>query len=282
MLKAPLVSVLRAVGKQLDKIGRSLEVNGAIERLQPSTRNIALKTRGAPEFNEVSFIAPSATVVGKVKLGTSSSVWYGAVVRGDVNSITIGNDVFIGDNSMIHCSGGNIMDVCPTVIGNRVVIGAHATIHGATLHDESRVEDRATVLDGAVISKHSVVAAGALVPNGKVIPSGQLWAGVPAKFVRDLTAAEIAGFAVSALKMSEWAAVHQHECSKSWQTIEEDEEFLDQQNSRHPEYFQPLSDEMRSKNAGEVEGHQVPGRIFNSKLSANDIGDCRENSYKQN
>ena len=191
--------------------------------VQPSTRNVTLKNRGAPELKGVSFIAPTATVVGQVKLGTSSSVWYGAVVRGDVNSITIGNDVCIGDNAMVHCSGGGVMDISPTVIGNRVVIGAHATVHGATLQDESRVGDRATVLDGAVISKHSAVAAGSLVPNGKVIPSGQLWAGVPAKYVRDLTAAEIADFAVSALKMSEWAAVHQHECSKTWQVIEEDE-----------------------------------------------------------
>jgi carbonic anhydrase/acetyltransferase-like protein (isoleucine patch superfamily) len=247
--------------------------------VQPSTRNVTLKNRGAPELTGVSFIAPSATVVGQVKIGTSSSVWYGAVVRGDVNSITIGNDVTIGDMAMIHCSG--VMGEAPTVIGNRVVVGVGATIHGATLHDESRVEDRATVLDGAVVSKHAVVAAGSLVPNGKVIPVGQLWAGVPVRYVRDLTAAEIAGFSTSAFKLAEWAAVHQHECDKTWQVIEEEEEFLDQQNSRHAEYFQPISDEMRSKNAGEVEGHQVPGRIFNSKISASNAEDCRESSYKQ-
>ena len=241
-----------------------------------------MKGRGggkAPELAGAAFIAPSATVVGQVKIGTGSSVWYGAVVRGDVNSITIGNDVTIGDMAMIHCSG--IGMEAPTVIGNRVVVGVGATVHGATLQDESRVGDRATVLDRAVVSKHSIVGAGSLVPTGKVIPSGQLWAGVPACYVRDLSAAEIAGFSSSAFQLAEWAAVHQHECDKTWQTIEDEEEFLDQQNSRHPEYFQPLSDEMRSKNAGEVEGHQVPGRIFNSRISADDSGvDCREGSYK--
>lgn len=278
MLKAPLISTFRALGKSLDTLGRALELHGHVERLQPATRNIGF--RGvSPDLKNSGFIAPSATIVGQVSVGTSSSVWYGAVVRGDVNTITIGNDVTVGEMAMIHCSG--ISNEAPTTIGNRVVVGVAATIHGATIHDESIIGDRATILDGAIVQSHSIVGAGSLVGYKKVIPSGQLWAGVPAVFIRNLTAAEIANFSVAAIESTEWAALHGHECGKTWQVIEEEEEFLDQQESRNSEYLQPISDEMKSKNMGEIEGHQIPGRIFNSKISATASGeDCREGTYK--
>ena len=100
--------------------------------VQPSTK-IVQYGKDIPVFAG-NFIAPSAAVIGKVNVGKDSSVWYGAVVRGDVNSITIGDGVTIGDRAMIHCSG--IAGDHPTVIGNKVVVGAGAIVHGATLEDD--------------------------------------------------------------------------------------------------------------------------------------------------
>lgn len=213
-----------------------------------------------------SFVAPSAAVLGKVKLGQHSSVWYGAVVRGDVNTITIGEGVSIGDRAMIHCSG--VAGDHPTVIGNNVVVGAGAIIHGAILEDDSMIGAGAQVLDTAIVQRHSIVQAGSLVGSGKVVKSGQMWGGVPAVYIRDLTLEEKNAISAIASDNAQWAKVHAVEINKSWEEVQDASEDFEQERNRAPYYYKRLSDEAKSFKVGEVENHQVPGRVFDSEIIA--------------
>ena len=130
-----------------------------------------------PKINDTSFIAPTAVVAGDVVIGADSSLWFGAVVRGDVNYIRIGDRSNVQDNAVVHCT----KDGNPTLIGNDVTIGHSAIIHACTLEDASFIGMGAIILDGAVVQSRAMVAAGSLVTGGKTVPSGELWAGNPAK-----------------------------------------------------------------------------------------------------
>lgn len=158
---------------------------------------------------------------------------------GDVNTITIGDGSTIGDRVMVHCSGTH-----PTLIGDRVVVGAGAICHGCTLEDESVVGMGAQIMDGAKVQKHAMVAAGAVLSSGKVVPTGQMWAGIPAAYVRDLTAVEIEDIPLLVAENIKWAVIHAEENSKSWQTIELNEYDWEQFEGRDPAYWQRLTTEV--------------------------------------
>ncbi len=136
-----------------------------------------------PNISPKAFIAPGAAVIGDVEIGEDTGVWFGCVIRGDVNTIRIGSRTNIQDGTMIHVT----RHTGPTTIGSNVTIGHAALLHACTLEDTCFVGMRATIMDGVVVETGAWVAAGALVTPGKRIPSGQLWAGSPAKFFRDLT-----------------------------------------------------------------------------------------------
>lgn len=131
---------------------------------------------------EASFVAPNATVRGDVKIGKSSTVLFGAVLRGDADSIRIGDCSNIQDLVCVHADPG-----LPCHIGDRVTVGHGAIVHGATVESDCLIGIRATILNGAVIGKGSVIAAGSLVTEGKVIPPNSLVMGIPAKVVREAT-----------------------------------------------------------------------------------------------
>jgi carbonic anhydrase/acetyltransferase-like protein (isoleucine patch superfamily) len=139
------------------------------------------------------FIAETAVVIGNVEIGAESSIWYGCVVRGDVNTIRIGRRTNIQDGTVIHVSRQKF----PTLIGSDVTIGHRALLHGCTLEDGCFVGLGATVMDGAVVESGAMVAAGALITPGKVVRRGELWGGSPAKLLRSLNEAEAAGFATT-------------------------------------------------------------------------------------
>ncbi|MDI9409658.1 MAG: gamma carbonic anhydrase family protein [Candidatus Pacebacteria bacterium] len=139
-----------------------------------------------PQIATTSFIAPTAVVAGDVTIGENSSLWFGAIVRGDVNFIRIGNRSNLQDNSVVHCT----KDGNPTLIGDDVTIGHSAIIHACTLADACFIGMGAIILDGAIVQSRAMVAAGSLVTGGKIIASGELWAGNPAKKLRDLSDSE--------------------------------------------------------------------------------------------
>lgn len=142
----------------------------------------------SPVIGKDGFIAESAEVLGEVIIGDQCVVWHGAIVRGDIASITIGDRSNVQDNAVVHVSRG-----VPTVIGEDVSIGHNATIHACTIEDNVLVGMGAVVLDHAVIGKNSILGAGTVVGNGKVIPEGSLVLGVPGKVIRGLSAEEIEG-----------------------------------------------------------------------------------------
>ncbi|MDG2319718.1 MAG: gamma carbonic anhydrase family protein [Rhodospirillaceae bacterium] len=144
-----------------------------------------------PTIAKDAFVAPNATLVGAMTIGALSSVWFNVVLRGDVNFIRVGERTNIQDGTIVHVSSRKDH---PTVIGSDVLIGHMAMIHACILEDGCFVGMSATVMDGAVIEAGAMVAAGALVPPGKKVGAGQLWAGTPAKYVRDLTDIEKSAF----------------------------------------------------------------------------------------
>ncbi len=147
-----------------------------------------------PEFDDSCFVAPGADVIGDVRMGSESSIWFQATVRADVNYIDIGERTNIQDNACIHVTN----KTAPTIIGNRVTIGHGAVIHGCTIKDRVLVGIRTVILDEAVIEPDCLIAAGSLVPPGKTMPSNYLCMGSPAKPVRKLTEKEVASIATSA------------------------------------------------------------------------------------
>lgn len=133
------------------------------------------------------FVAPNATVIGDTEIGARSSIWFGVVIRGDVNSIRIGSDTNIQDGSVVHVTRAKFA----TEIGSGVTIGHLALVHGCRLEDHCFVGMQATVMDGCVIESRGMLAAGALLTPGKRIAAGELWAGRPAKLMRRLDTDEL-------------------------------------------------------------------------------------------
>jgi len=227
-------SVLSAVGRMLRETGQLLDRTGC--RLQGlyefretlyRSRPVMSILRESPQLGSNVFVAPSANVIGKVQLGANSSVWYGAIVRGDVAPISIGNNTNIQDNAVIHVSQATqngAKPAHPVMIGSHVTIGHGATVHGATVEDESLIGMGATVLDGAVVERHSMVAAGAVVPPNTRVKAGQVWAGNPAKYLRDLTPEEVAFLSASAGNYVALAGKHREENAKTFEEVERDKQ----------------------------------------------------------
>ncbi|MGO4382874.1 gamma carbonic anhydrase family protein [Specibacter sp. RAF43] len=140
----------------------------------------------APLVHPSAFVAPSAILIGRASLGADSSAFYGVVVRGDTNAITVGAGTNLQDNVVLHADPG-----FPTIIGDGVSVGHGAVVHGCTVEDNCLVGMGATIMNGAVIGAGSLVAGGAVVLEGAVIPPGSLVAGVPGKVRRELTADEL-------------------------------------------------------------------------------------------
>src|SRR5690554_5825313 len=156
-----------------------------------------------PTIDETAWIAPNATLIGNVTLGSESSVFYGAVLRGDVDSITLGARSNLQDNVTVHCDSG-----IPTSIGSGVSVGHAAVLHGCTVEDDCLIGMSATVLNGAVIGSGSLVAAGAVVLEGTIIPPRSLAAGVPAKVRRELTDDEVESLRNNATHYVGYAKTH--------------------------------------------------------------------------
>lgn len=143
----------------------------------------------SPSFGQNCFIAPNATVTGDVVMGDNCSVWFNAVLRGDVNSIRIGNKVNIQDGAIVHCT----YQRTKTIIGDNVTIGHGAIVHGCLIHDNALIGMGAVVMDNVEIGSYSIIAAGAVVLEGVKIEAGSIYAGVPAKKIKDVPKELISG-----------------------------------------------------------------------------------------
>ena len=156
-----------------------------------------------PKIDETAFIAESADVVGQVTIERNANIWYGSVLRGDDNYITVGENTNIQDGSIVHIS-----EKFPTIIGNNVTVGHKSIIHGCEIGDNTLIGMGSIVLDGAKVGEFTLLGAGSLVPPGKEIPSGVLAMGSPAKVIRELSEEEKENLTNSALKYVKLANNH--------------------------------------------------------------------------
>ncbi len=136
-----------------------------------------------PQLGEDCFIAENATIVGEVTMGDQCSIWFNAVVRGDVHFIKMGNKVNVQDGAIIHCT----YKKSPTIIGNNVSIGHNAIVHGCTLKDNVLIGMGSIIMDDCIVESNSIIAAGAVVTKGTIVPSGTVFAGMPAKKIKDIS-----------------------------------------------------------------------------------------------
>jgi carbonic anhydrase/acetyltransferase-like protein (isoleucine patch superfamily) len=157
-----------------------------------------------PQFGNDCFIAPNATIAGDVVMGNECSIWFNAVLRGDVNSIKMGNKVNVQDGAVVHCT----YQKNATNIGNNVSIGHNALVHGCTIHDNVLIGMGSIVMDRCIVHSNSIVAAGAVLTEGTVVEEGTIYAGVPAKKVKDISTdlihGEIDRIANNYIKYASW------------------------------------------------------------------------------
>ena len=142
-----------------------------------------------PSWGKDCFIAPNCTIVGDVEMGVECSVWFNAVVRGDVNSIRIGNKVNVQDGAVIHCT----FKRSKTIIGNNVSIGHNAIVHGCTIHDNVLIGMGSIVMDNAIVNSNTIIAAGSVVLEGTICEAGSIYAGVPAKKIKEISPEKVEG-----------------------------------------------------------------------------------------
>jgi gamma-carbonic anhydrase len=163
-----------------------------------------------PVIHESAFIAPGCRIIGEVIIGPDASIWYNCVIRAEVNYVHIGARSNIQDGSIIHCDGpvSGVPDGFPTIIGEDVLIGHNAMVHGCTLKDRAFVGLSTTIMNGAVIESDAMLAAGAMLTQNKRIETRQLWAGSPARYVRELGEEEIRNMHISVAHYAENAKAH--------------------------------------------------------------------------
>jgi len=196
-----------------------------------------------PLVKQGAWIAPSASVIGDVKLGIYSIIWYGAVLRGDSQHIKIGALSSIGERCVLHNSSRNLKSLKPnsTVIGNRVTIEYGAILNSCQIGDHSKIEAGSILSDGVVVEQNAVVGSGSLVLPGVTIPAGELWSGKPAKFERKLTPEEITDLSTHTETYFELATLQAKEWEKSGETRSMEDEFrrcLDYR--REPKHYYEL------------------------------------------
>lgn len=169
----------------------SNKTGGKFNNLQPNTfMPVLLPVEDKfPQFGKNCFLAPNSTIVGDVITGADCSIWFNAVVRGDVNFIRMGNKVNVQDGAVIHCTYLR----CGTSIGNNVSIGHNAIVHGCTVEDNVLIGMGAIIMDRSVIGSNTIIAAGAVVPEGTICQAESIYAGVPAKKIKDISPEMIQG-----------------------------------------------------------------------------------------
>lgn len=157
-----------------------------------------------PEIHPSVFLAENATLVGDIRVGEGSSIWYNAVLRGDVGAIRIGERTNIQDGAVLHCTTG----LTPTVVGNEIVVGHNAILHGCTIEDHVLIGMGAIVLDEVLVPSNCIIAANALVRQGSILESGYMYAGTPAKKIKALSEFQIERIRSAALHYVENAKLH--------------------------------------------------------------------------
>eukprot|EP01108_Squamamoeba_japonica_P004202 TRINITY_DN3357_c0_g1_i1.p1 TRINITY_DN3357_c0_g1~~TRINITY_DN3357_c0_g1_i1.p1 ORF type:complete len:264 (-),score=150.90 TRINITY_DN3357_c0_g1_i1:23-769(-) len=216
---------VRETGQALDRVGQHMQ--GRLAYVETLSRHRRLAPLGdkRPQLADFAFVAPNSVLVGDVKMGAKSAVYYNSVVRGDVAPVTIGANSVIGDECVVHVSSGNIVGQRnETVIGDNVLVEAGAILHACTVESGAVVQSGAIVLDGAVVESGAIVGPRALVGAGKRVPAGEYWAGSPAAKVRAVTPADIDAANARRTSLMDSAAEHERELAKDGAELYNDKE----------------------------------------------------------
>ena len=180
---------------------RSIINNASARKKMALIKELLGKT---PQIGENTFLAETATVIGDVTMGRDCSIWYNAVIRGDVHFIKMGDKVNVQDNAMLHCT----FEKFPLIIGNNVSIGHNAIVHGCTIKDNVLIGMGAIVMDDCLVESNSIVGAGSVVTQGTHIKSGEVWGGIPARKIKDISSelleGEVNRIANNYVKYSGW------------------------------------------------------------------------------
>eukprot|EP00884_Botryococcus_braunii_P000001 jgi/Botrbrau1/10000/Bobra.0012s0089.1 len=175
-------------------------------------RQLLVLGNRVPALSQDVWLAPNAVIVGDVDLYDRVSVWYGCVLRGDLNNITVNSFSNIQDRSILHAARTSPTGLkAATTIGSYVTVGRGSLLRSTTVEDEVLLGDRCILLEGSYVETHSILTPGTVVPPGRLIPSGQLWGGVPARYIRDLTKDEIAEIGLVAQGVFKLADMHKEE-----------------------------------------------------------------------
>jgi carbonic anhydrase/acetyltransferase-like protein (isoleucine patch superfamily) len=203
---------LRETGQALEHLGLRVQKSDIFKQNFSRHRNVMGIYDKQPDIAVDVFVAPSASVVGEVSVASSSSVWYGAVLRGDVNEISVGGMTSIQDGAVVTVSQHNDLGFpASTYIGHYVAVGPGASLHSCTVEDGAVIGRGAVISEGALVEKNAQVANGAVVGAGARVPAGQVFAGNPATYVRDLTEDEIGANKAACKEFHNSAAEHAHE-----------------------------------------------------------------------
>jgi len=250
--------LLRRLGQRLYKFGALTQGDGFQEdRLVPSMRCIPTSKKTFPKLLQSEFIAPNCTIIGDVETQKFSSFFHGVILRGDQGKIRIGKGTIVQDNSILHGSGG-------VKVGDKVVIGANCTINSCVIEDNAFIGNGATIHEGCVIESGAMVAAGAVVKPGTRIPANQIWAGNPAKYLRDMKADEKVNISELRSELQELSLVMVEECEKT--DVEVYNDNYDRKFSSMADAFETMA------NQNNKWGHVIRGYHDQHGLEAADTG----------
>ncbi|CAD8046452.1 unnamed protein product [Paramecium primaurelia] len=234
--------VLNTVGPYYRRLGKSLLSQGndmlgseaSDDRLVQCLRQVEAKGH-TPQIGDALFTAPNSVMIGNVILKQNSSIWYGATLRADNNSITVGKNALIQDNVYIKATK-------TITVGNNSFVGPNSNLQGCTIGDDAFIGMGSTIKEGAIVQ--GIVAAGSLVPEGTEVKQGEVWAGSPAKYLRDITPQELQILREYKQELLELAQVHGEETSKNFRqiVIDTDERLLKQQRGNEEEALQKIAE----------------------------------------
>lgn len=245
------------LGRMMRETGLAMDMKGSqltkdIAYLEPLSRhrNIMALYDLSPVILLDTYIAPNCTIVGDVIIGNETSVWYGAVIRGDTNAVRIGNNSTIGDNTVIHTASSLPTGIPASVnIGNFVNVQNNCTLYSCTIDDECLIGFKSVILEGVKIERGSVIGPNSVVPPGRLIPSHQLWAGNPVEYIRDLSKAEIQSLIHTVKQNLQVAMDHKYEF------LPYKSAYLLKENSEND--LNPTNDELRDKEATHEEDDEA-------------------------
>merc|ERR1712028_280085 len=239
--------ILRRMGARFEGFGLGMQGELAFTETMGTHRAVSAYQGTVPIIGADSFVAPSSSVIGSVNVGAGSSVWYGAALRGDVNSITVGSNSHIGDRTVVHVASeaGSVKGkAVNTSIGDGVSIGPLSVIHACTVANGAAIGGCSKLLDGCVVEAGAIVESGSLVSPGVTVPAGEVWGGVPAKHLRKATAEDAAAAQLEEAATLSW--VHKAECSKSWSQVHDEKIDVHEGQFKDPDYTSDWKGEWRA------------------------------------